>query len=111
MKAYVPDAGDLIWLTFDPQAGQEPAGRGPAVVLSPRSYNAKSELALVCPITNRAKGYPFEVSVAASGVVTGVVLADQVKSVDWKVRRAEKSGTCPAATIEEVRAKLAPLIG
>jgi len=109
--AFVPEAGDFVWLTFDPQAGREQAGRRPALVLSPRAYNAKSGLALVCPITNQAKGYPFEVAVAAGQGATGVILADHVKSVDWKARRAEKLGHCTPEVIEEVRAKLAPLLG
>ena len=106
-----PDAGDLVWLTFDPQAGREQAGRRPALVLSPRVYNSKSGLALVCPITNRAKGYPFEVVIPSGHDVTGVILADHVKSVDWKARRAEKFGHCTIDVIDEVRARLAPLLG
>ncbi len=109
--AFVPDAGDFVWLTFDPQAGREQAGRRPALVLSPRTYNAKSGLALVCPITNQVKGYPFEVAVAAGQGATGVVLADHVKSVDWKARRAQKLGRCVSEVIDEVRARLAPLLG
>jgi mRNA interferase MazF len=111
VSIYVPDAGDLIWLTFDPQAGREQAGRRPALVLSPRTYNAKSGLALVCPITSQIKRYPFEVPVAAAHGVTGVILADHVKSVDWKARRAERAGRCPNDAVGEVRARLAPLIG
>ena len=109
--AFVPDAGDIVWLTFDPRAGHEQAGRRPALVLSPRIYNAKSGLALVCPITNQAKGYPFEVAVPASLGATGVILADHVKSVDWKARRAERLGRCTSEVMEEVRARLAPLMG
>lgn len=109
--AWVPETGDFVWLTFDPQAGREQAGRRPALVLSPRIYNARSGLVLVCPITNQAKGYPFEVAVPASHGVTGVILADHVKSVDWKARRAEKAGRCPNESIDEVRARLAPLLG
>jgi mRNA interferase MazF len=109
--AYVPEAGDLVWLTFDPQAGREQAGRRPALVLSPRIYNARSGLALVCPITSHVKGYPFEVPVPAGLDAGGVILADHVKSVDWKVRRAGKLGRCPTETMEEVRARLAPLLG
>lgn len=108
---YVPETGDLVWLTFDPQAGREQAGRCPALVLSPKIYNAKSGLALVCPITNQAKGYPFEVAVPAAQGVTGVILADRVKSVDWKACRAEKVGRCSSEVIDEVRSKLAPLLG
>ena len=109
--AFVPEAGDFVRLTFDPQAGREQAGRRPALVLSPRIYNARSGLALACPITNRAKGYPFEVAVPAGQGVTGVILADHVKSVDWKARRAEKLGRCTTEVVDEVRARLAPLLG
>ena len=111
MSAYVPDGGDLIWLTFDPQAGHEQAGRRPALVLSPKAYNRKSGLALVCPVTNQAKGYPFEVTVPIGHGVTGVILADHVKSVDWKARRAEKLAICPIDVVNEVLARLAPLLG
>jgi mRNA interferase MazF len=109
--AFVPDAGDLIWLTFDPQAGREQAGRRPALVLSPRIYNSKSSLALVCPITTQVKGYPFEVSVPAGQGATGVILSDHVKSIDWKAHRAVKLGRCTPEVLEEVRARLAPLLG
>jgi mRNA interferase MazF len=108
---YVPEAGDLVWLTFDPQAGREQAGRRPALVLSPRTYNAKSGLMLVCPITSQVKGYPFEVPVTAGQGVTGVVLADHLKSVDWKARHAAKLGRCADEVTGEVRARLAPLLG
>ena len=111
MPAFVPDAGDLMWLTFDPQAGHEQAGRRPALVLSPKSYNQKSGLALVCPVTNRIKGYPFEVPVPRDCGVTGVFLADHVKSLDWKVRQAERIGSVPLPTLNEVLARLAPLLG
>ena len=109
--ALVPEAGDLICLTFDPQAGREQAGRRPALVLSPRIYNAKSGRALACPITNQAKGYPFEVAVPAGCGTTGVILADHVKSVHWKARRAETLGHCTTEVIDDVRARLAPLLG
>lgn len=108
---FVPDAGDFIWLTFDPQAGREQAGRCPALVLSPRTYNARSGLALACPITNEVKGYPFEVAVPADSGVTGVILADHVKSIDWKARHAAQLGHCSHAAMDEVRAKLAALLG
>ena len=111
MSAYVPGGGELIWLTFDPQAGHEQAGRRPALVLSPKIYNQKSGLALVCPVTNQAKGYPFEVTVPSGHGVTGVILADHVRSVDWKARRAEKLGLCPIEVVNEVLARLAPLLG
>ena len=106
-----PDAGDLVWLTFDPQAGREQADRRPALVLSPRAYNAKSGLVLVCPIANQVKGYPFEVPVTSGQGVTGVVLADHLNSVDWKAHHAERLGRYAAEVIDEVRAKLAPLLG
>ena len=88
-QAKVPDRGDLVWLDFTPQAGHEQAGRRPAVVLSPAAYNGKVGLALVCPITSQAKGYPFEVPIVGERSITGVILADQVKSVDWRARRAK----------------------
>jgi mRNA interferase MazF len=108
--ALVPDAGDLVWLTFDPQAGREQTGRRPALVLSPKIYNVRSGLLLACAITNQAKGYPFEVAVPAGCGVTGVILADHLKSIDWRVRRAERLGRCTHEVLDEVRAKLAPLL-
>jgi mRNA interferase MazF len=110
-SAYVPDAGDLVWLTFDPQAGREQAGRRPALVRSPRSYNGKASLALVCPITNQAKGYPFEVALPAGLGISGVAIADHLKSVDWLARRAERIGRSPESVLRELRAKLGPLLG
>jgi mRNA interferase MazF len=107
----VPDAGDLVWLTFDPQAGREQAGRRPALVLSPAIYNSKSGLALVCPITSRVKGYPFEIALPDGLPVSGVILGDQLKSVDWKQRRAERAGRIPPEIFAEVLARLAPLLG
>ena len=112
MKAtFVPGTGDFVWLTFDPQAGREQAGRRPALVLSPKIYNAKTGLALACPITNQAKGYPFEVPVTAGHGAKGVILSDHLKSIDWKARRAEFIGRCPNEVTEDVRARLAPLLG
>ncbi len=108
---FVPEAGDLVWLTFDPQAGREQAGRRPALILSPGLYNNKSGLALVCPVTNQAKGYPFEVPLPLGCGVSGVVLADHLKNVDWRARRAELIGVCPINILERVRAKIAPLLG
>jgi mRNA interferase MazF len=110
-STFVPDAGDFVWLTFDPQAGREQAGRRPALVLSPKIYNARSGLALACPITNHAKGYPFEVAMPAGHGTTGVILADHLKSIDWKARHAEPLGRCTDDVMGEVRAKLAPLLG
>lgn len=111
MSAFVPDAGDLIWLTFDPQAGREQSGRRPTLVLSPKSYNQKTGLALACPVTSQIKGYPFEVPSPPECGVTGVILADHIKSLDWKARRAEKAGRVPLSTLHEVLARLAPLLG
>jgi mRNA interferase MazF len=108
--AYVPDRGDIVWITLTPQAGHEQAGRRPAVVVSPRSYNGKVGLGLFCPITSQAKGYPFEVSIPAGLPVSGVVLADQVKSLDWRVRQAEFSVRLPASISAEVVGKLAALL-
>src|SRR5437762_13948374 len=88
--AYVPERGDAVWLTLDPQAGHEQAGRRPALVLSPAAYNGRVGLALCCPITNQAKGYPFEVALPDGLAVSGVVLADQVKSLDWRAWRVPR---------------------
>ena len=87
VSAYIPERGDLVWIDFNPQRGREQAHKRPAVVLSPKSYNDKSSLALMCPVTTRAKGYPFETPVMA-GKITGVILSDQVRSLDWRARRA-----------------------
>jgi mRNA interferase MazF len=106
--AYVLDAGDIVWLDFSPQSGHEQAGRGPAVVLSPAAYN-RFGLMLCCPMTTRVKGYPFEVSIA--GDRGGVVLADQIKSLDWKVRNAQRKGAVSAAELSQIRAKSLVLIG
>ena len=106
MAVFVPDAGDLVWLTFDPQAG-----RRPALVLSPRSYNQKSGLALVCPVTNQVKGYPFEVVLPPGYSVSGAILADHLKSLDWNTRQAKRIGRIPPSALDEVLAKLAPLLG
>jgi len=111
MPGFVPDRGELIWLTFDPQAGHEQAGRRPALVLSPKSYNHKSGLALVCPVTSQIKGYPFEVPVPAGFRVDGVILADHVKSLDWKARKVERISRVPPPILNEVLARLAPLLG
>ena len=109
-RAYVPDRGDVVWIALNPQAGHEQAGRRPAVVVSPRSYNAKVGLGLFCPITSRAKGYPFEVTLPRDLAVQGVVLADQVKSLDWRARRAELAGRLPDDKCAEVVGKLATVL-
>lgn len=107
--AYVPDAGDVVWLQFNPQAGHEQAGHRPAVVLSPASYNGRTGLIVCCPLTTRIKGYPFEVSVA--GTPASVVLADQVKNLDWRARGATRKGSLSGHELARVRAKLVALIG
>ena len=106
---YVPDRGDVVWLTFDPQTGHEQSGRRPAVVLSPRAYNSRTNLAIFCPVTSQSKGYPFEVPIRGKRV-DGVVLSDQVKSLDWRVRRAQLIERVSASVIEEVLGKLATLL-
>jgi mRNA interferase MazF len=109
-RAYIPDRGDVVWIALNPQVGHEQAGRRPAVVVSPRSYNGKVGLGLFCPITSRAKGYPFEVALPSDVPVKGVVLADQVKSLDWRARRAELAARLPSDTCTEVIGKLAALL-
>jgi mRNA interferase MazF len=110
MTIYIPDRGDLVWLNFNPQTGHEQAGRRPAVVLSPKPYNQKVGLAIFCPITNQIKGYPFEVGLPKEVGVTGVILSDQVKSLDWQVRQAEFIGSLPEPVINEVLKKLGTLL-
>ena len=108
--AYVPERGDIVWISLNPQAGHEQAGRRPAVVVSPKSYNGKVGLGLFCPITSQVKGYPFEVAVPQGLPVGGVVLADQVKSLDWRARKAEFAGRLPADARDEVLGKLGALL-
>ena len=103
MKTYVPDAGDIVWLDFDPQAGHEQAGHRPALVLSPAVYNEKVGLMLCCPMTTQIKGYPFEVLIARTR--PSAVLSDQIKSLDWRKRNATKKGRVTALELSEVRAK------
>jgi mRNA interferase MazF len=107
---YVPERGDAVWISLDPQAGHEQAGRRPALVLSPSTYNRKVGLALFCPITNQVKGFPFEVSLPADIAVTGVILADQVRSLDWRARRAELIAQVPDETILDVLIRLRTLL-
>lgn len=108
---HVPDAGEIMWLAFTRQAGHEQAGRRPGLVLSPRIYNQKSGLALFCPITSNRKGYPFEVGLPANAEVTGVVLTDQIKSLDWRARNARFVCNAPPAVLGEVLDKLSVLLG
>jgi mRNA interferase MazF len=108
--AYVPNRGDVVWLAFTPQAGREQAGRRPAVVLTPARYNDKAGLAICCPVTSHAKGYPFEVELPKDSPVTGVILADQVKSLDWRARGAALACRVPDGVLEEVLLKLGALL-
>jgi mRNA interferase MazF len=105
---YVPDAGDIVWLRFTPQAGHEQAGHRPALVISPAAYNGKTSLMLCCPMTTQIKGYPFEVVVSASRL--GAVLADQVKSLDWVERKATYKGKTTALELARVRARIVALV-
>lgn len=108
-RGYVPDAADIVWLQFDPQAGHEQAGHRPALVLSPAIYNGKTHLMVCCPLSTKVKGHPFEVLLEVAGQKC-VVLSDQVKSLDWKIRKAKKKDTAPAAVMVEVRAKVRALL-
>jgi mRNA interferase MazF len=110
VTAYTPERGDIIWLSFSPQAGHEQAGRRPALVVSPAAYNRKVGLAICCPITSRAKGYPFEVALESTGRTRGVVLSDQVKNLDWRARNAEFIEQAAAEVTAEVLGKLAALV-
>lgn len=109
-RAYFPDAGEVVWLTFDPQAGHEQAGHRPALVISPASYNRKARLMVCCPMTTRIKGHPFEVLTKVDGAECAI-LSDQVKSLDWKARRAKKKAVVSAEVMMHVRAKLKALLG
>ena len=106
---YVPDAGEVVWLEFDPQAGHEQAGHRPALVISPASYNRKSGLMVCCPLTTQIKGYPFEVITQVDGIDCNV-LSDQVKSLDWKIRRAKKKAVVSAEVMLHVKAKIKALL-
>ena len=108
--AYVPERGDVVWITFNPQAGHEQAGRRPAVVLSPKTYNGKVGLALLCPVTSQVKGNPFEVPIPDGLPVNGVILSDQVKSLDWRARSAEKAFSLPEEAIRKVLRRVKALI-
>jgi mRNA interferase MazF len=109
-RKYVPDRGDLVWLHFTPRAGREQAGHRPALVLSPRNYNQKSNLALFCPVTSRIKGYPFEVPLPDGLPVNGVVLSDQMKSLDWLARRATFAAKLSDEAIDQVLGKALALL-
>ena len=108
--AYIPNSGDIVWITLNPQAGHEQAGRRPALVLSPAAYNGKVGLAILCPITSQIKGYPFEVLIPDGLEISGAILSDQVKSLDWKARQAEFVCRVPTATLSEVLQKVNTLL-
>ncbi len=108
--AYVPARGEAVWVTLDPQAGHEQGGRRPALVLSPASYNGRVGLALLCPITNQVKGYPFEVALPEGLAVSGVVLADAVKSLDWRARKVSRICAVPAEVVTQVLERLNALL-
>lgn len=109
-REYVPQRGDAVWVDLDPRVGHEQSGRRPALVLSPHRYNHRTGLALLCPITSHAKGYPFEVPLPNGSPVTGVIGADQVRSLNWRARKATRIGTVSKETVAEVLARLGVLI-
>lgn len=109
-SSYAPERGDIVWLNFDPQSGHEQAGKRPALIVSPRAYNAKVGLALLCPVTSQIKGYPFEVPLTG-GKIKGVVLSDQIKSLDWRARQAKFVEKAPAQAVNDVLRKLRVLTG
>ncbi len=109
-RPYVPERGDAVWLTLNPRAGHEQAGRRPALVLSPLAYNRKVGLALFCPITAQVKGYPFEAAIPGGLQVAGVVLSDQVRSLDWRIRRARFICRLPSTVVDEVVKKVSALL-
>ena len=109
-QTYIPQCGDVVWITLNPQAGHEQAGRRPAVVLSPQNYNGKIGLAILCPITKIIKGYPFEVLIPEGLPVVGAILSDQVKSLDWRARNAELICTLPDEIISEIIQKIGTLL-
>lgn len=109
-KNYIPERGDIIWLKFNPQAGREHSGRRPALVLSPGSYNSKTGLAILCPITSKEKGYPFEVKINIKEKVKGVILSDQMKSLDWRQRDADFIVKADSRIVNQVIEKISLLI-
>ncbi len=110
VKRYLPERGDAVWITLSPQEGHEQAGRRHAIVLSPEEYNGRVGLTLLCPVTTQIKGYPFEVDVPQCLPISGVILADQVRSVDWRARNAEFICKLPAPTVAETLEKLGTLL-
>jgi len=108
---YIPRRGDLVWISLNPQAGHEQAGRRPAIVLSPEAYNARVGLALFCPLTTRIKGYPWEVPIPEGLPISGAVLSDQVRSLDWRARSVVKIAVLPSPIVAEIIGKLGTLLG
>ena len=106
---YIPERGDIVWLDFTPQTGHEQAGRRPAVVITPQNYNQRSGLLVCVPVTNQVKGYPFEVKLSGNQT-TGVALADQIKSFDWRARRAERKDRTTPIELAEIRGKMKALL-
>lgn len=111
VRSYIPDRGDIVWLEFNPQAGYEQAGHRPALVVSPKAYNEKVGLALFCPITSNIKGYPFEVVLPEKHKVSGAILSDQIKSLDWQMRKAKWITSVPKDVLEELLAKILTILG
>lgn len=110
MAAYVPARGDLVWLQFKPRAGHEQASRRPAIVISPSSYNRRVGLAVCCPVTSRVKGYPFEVLLPQGLGIEGAILSDQLRSLDWRVRKARRIGSVPPEVLQETVGKILALV-
>jgi mRNA interferase MazF len=111
VKRYVPERGDVVWLNFTPRADHEQAGHRPALVLSPAAYNGKTGLALCCPITSQVKGYPFEVGLDDGAGARGVVLSDQVKSLDWRAKQAARKGRAAKDVVDQTLARIRVLLG
>ncbi|MCH7764438.1 MAG: endoribonuclease MazF [Candidatus Marinimicrobia bacterium] len=107
---YIPNRGDIVWLNFTPQSGHEQTGKRPALVLSPKQYNSKVGLAVFCPITSHKKGYPFEVDIQKTTKINGVVLSDQVKSLDWRTRKAKFVEKVPESVLNECTLKIKALL-
>jgi mRNA interferase MazF len=107
---YCPDVGDLVWIDLDPTLGHEQSGHRPAIVLTPRQYNVRSGLCIMCPITSRARDYPFEVAIPHGHVISGIVLVDQLRSVSWEKRYVKMAGAAPVELLDEVRERLAALL-
>ncbi|MEJ5352260.1 MAG: type II toxin-antitoxin system PemK/MazF family toxin [Melioribacteraceae bacterium] len=111
LKSYIPERGDIVWLCFNPQAGHEQSGKTASVVTLPKEYNQKTNLAIFCPITNQVKGYPFEVKIPDNLGISGAILSDQIKSLDWNVRKAEFICSLPDDALKETLNKINALIG